>query len=77
MKIKDWNGKEIAFAQSRGGVGVVAHPFDNLIQTGCTLPGHPLRSFKNYIRVGRVKHLTTISGQYVNQGLGIIVTFSL
>jgi len=36
MKIKDWNGKEIAFAQSRGGVGVVAHPFDNLIQTGCT-----------------------------------------
>jgi len=35
MKIKDWNGKEIPLAVSKGGVRVVAHPFDNLIQTGC------------------------------------------
>jgi len=35
MKMKDWNGNEIAFAQSRGGVTVVAHPFSNLIRTGC------------------------------------------
>jgi hypothetical protein len=33
-KMKDWNGKEIPFAVSKGGVRVVAHPFDNLIQTG-------------------------------------------
>lgn len=35
--MKDWNGNEIACAHSKGGVTVVAHPFDNLIRTGCHL----------------------------------------
>ena len=34
--MKDWNGKEIESARSKGGVQVVAHPFDNLISTGCS-----------------------------------------
>lgn len=33
--MKDWNGREIRCAYSQGGVTVVAHPFDNLISTGC------------------------------------------
>ena len=33
--MKNWNGNEIACAHSRGGVTVAAHPFDNLIRTGC------------------------------------------
>jgi len=33
--MKDWNGKEIGCAYSEGGVIVLAHPFDNLISTGC------------------------------------------
>jgi len=33
--MKDWNGREIRCAYSEGGVIVVAHPFDNLISTGC------------------------------------------
>ncbi len=32
----DWNGKEILSTTSRGGVQVVAHPFDNLIRAGCS-----------------------------------------
>jgi hypothetical protein len=34
--MRDWIGKEITCARSRGGVLVVAHPFDNLISTGCS-----------------------------------------
>jgi hypothetical protein len=34
--MKDWNHKEIACAHSKGGVIVTAHPFDNLISTGCS-----------------------------------------
>lgn len=33
--MKDWNENEIACAHSKGGVVVTAHPFDNLIRTGC------------------------------------------
>ena len=37
MKLmKDWNGKEIPYAQSNGGVKVLSHPYDNLIQSGCS-----------------------------------------
>ncbi|HUU46291.1 MAG TPA: hypothetical protein VM118_11230 [Acidobacteriota bacterium] len=35
ISIPDWNGDEIACAHSKGGVRVVAHPYDNLIRTGC------------------------------------------
>ena len=34
--MRDWNGKEIACARSKGGVLVLAHPLDNLISTGCS-----------------------------------------
>ncbi len=34
--MKDWNGKEISSTTSRGGVQVVAHPFDNLMRAGCS-----------------------------------------
>lgn len=33
--MKDWNGRKINFAKSKGGVIVVTHPFDNLISTNC------------------------------------------
>lgn len=33
--MKDWNQKEIGCAHSMGGVIAVAHPFDNLLRTGC------------------------------------------
>ncbi len=33
--MKDWNEKEIVCAHSKRSVTVFAHPFDNLIQTGC------------------------------------------
>lgn len=33
--MRDWNGREIPSARSKGGVTVVAHPFNNLISTGC------------------------------------------
>jgi hypothetical protein len=36
IHMKDWNGKEIKTAKSMGGVCVVAHPYDNLISTGCS-----------------------------------------
>lgn len=32
--MKDWNGKEIQIAHSKGGVIVVSNPLDNLISTG-------------------------------------------
>ncbi|TET44765.1 hypothetical protein E3J62_09505 [candidate division TA06 bacterium] len=38
--MKDWNGKDVATAKSKGGVLVLAHPLDNLISTGC-LPWPP------------------------------------
>jgi hypothetical protein len=34
--MKNWNRNEIACAHSKGGVLVTAHPFDNLIRTGCS-----------------------------------------
>lgn len=34
--MKDWNGKEIVSAKSKGGVIAVSHPLDNLIQPKCT-----------------------------------------
>ena len=34
MYLKDWNGKDIQAALSKGGVIVVSNPFDNLISTG-------------------------------------------
>jgi hypothetical protein len=34
--MKDWNDREVASAQSKRGVQVVAHPLDNLISTGCS-----------------------------------------
>ena len=34
--MRDWNGKEVAFARSKGGVLVLANPMDNLISTGCS-----------------------------------------
>jgi len=34
--MKDWNGKEIESAKSKGGVIVVSHPLDGLIYTGCS-----------------------------------------
>ncbi len=33
--MEDWNGKIVESAKSKGGVTVVAHPFDNLISTDC------------------------------------------
>lgn len=33
VEMKDWNGREILCAKSRGGVTVTAHPYDNLIRT--------------------------------------------
>lgn len=35
MIINDWNGKNVSAAKSKGGVIVTAHPFSNLITTGC------------------------------------------
>ena len=35
--MKNWNQVEIACAHSKGGVIVTAHPYDNLIQSGCTI----------------------------------------
>ena len=33
--MKDWNGRNIEFANSKGGVIAVANPFDNLISKNC------------------------------------------
>jgi len=33
--MKNWNGRKINFAKSKGGVIVVSHPFDNLISANC------------------------------------------
>lgn len=33
--MKDWNNNEIAIAHSKGGVIVTAHPYDNVVRTGC------------------------------------------
>lgn len=35
MNINDWNGNDMLVAKSKGGVIVTAHPFSNLIKTGC------------------------------------------
>ncbi|UCZ56419.1 hypothetical protein LGV61_11910 [Desulfurispirillum indicum] len=34
-QVKDWNNRDIDCAKSRGGVTVTAHPYENLIRTGC------------------------------------------
>jgi len=34
--MKDWNGKEVPFALSNGGVKLLSHPYDNLIKNGCS-----------------------------------------
>jgi len=35
MNINDWNGKNVTAAKSKGGVIAIAHPYSNLITTGC------------------------------------------
>jgi hypothetical protein len=42
--MKDWNGRKINFAKSKGGVIVVTHPFDNLISTNCIMASSRDRS---------------------------------
>lgn len=35
--MSNWNGKEIPYAISNGGIKVLSHPYDNLILSGCSL----------------------------------------
>ena len=67
--MKNWNGKEIASAQSKGGVKVVAHPFDNLISTGCD-PWPPAEIIQKLYKSNHQGHFPDEEQKICTSGLG-------
>lgn len=68
MKIKDWNGKEIEVAQSRGGVLATAHPFDNVISTGIK-PWPPIELVQKCVQSGHQKDFSGENLKICTSGL--------
>ena len=67
--MKDWNQTEIACARSKGGVIVTAHPFDNLIRTGCT-PWPPPEIVQKLYQSRQVRAFTGKDERICKSGLG-------
>jgi hypothetical protein len=67
--MQDWNGKEIAFAHSKGGGQIVAHPMDNLISTGC-LPWPPAEIVQKLYRSRQENAFTGEQLAICKSGLG-------
>jgi hypothetical protein len=67
--MKDWNQNEIACAHSKGGVIVTAHPFDNLIRTGCA-PWPPSEIVQKLYQSRQIRAFTGEDEVTCTSGLG-------
>lgn len=67
--MKDWNQIEIACAQSKGGVTVTAHPFDNLLRTGCT-PWPPPEIIQKLYKSRQIRAFVGEEEKTCTSGLG-------
>ena len=67
--MKDWNENEIACPHSKGGVTVVAHPFENLIRTGCH-PWPPEEILQKLYKSRQVRAFTGDNLRICTSGLG-------
>jgi hypothetical protein len=67
--MKNWNGNEVACAHSKGGVVVTAHPFDNLIRTGCT-PWPPSEIVQKLYQSRQIRAFTGEDEKICSSGLG-------
>lgn len=67
--MKDWNQTEIACAHSKGGVTVTAHPFDNLIRTGCS-PWPPPEIVQKLYQSRQIRAFTGEDKRVCMSGIG-------
>lgn len=67
--MKDWNQTEIACAHSKGGVIVTAHPFDNLIRSGCS-PWPPPEIVQKLYKSRQIRAFTGEDERTCTSGVG-------
>ena len=67
--MKDWNNNEILIAHSKGGVIVTAHPYDNLILTGCK-PWPPPEIVQKLYQSNKIRAFTGVNKEICTSGLG-------
>lgn len=67
--MKDWNNNEISVAHSKGGVTVTAHPYDNLIRTGCA-PWPPPEIVQKLYQSRQIRAFRGADKQICTTGLG-------
>jgi len=67
--MKNWNHAEIACAHSKGGVIVTAHPFDNLVRTGCN-PWPPPEIVQKLYRSRQIRAFTGEDEKICTSGIG-------
>ena len=67
--MKDWNQKEIACAHSKHGVIVTAHPFDNLIRSGCN-PWPPPEIVQKLYKSRQIRAFTGEDERICTSGMG-------
>ena len=67
--MKDWNQNGIACAYSKGGVTVTAHPFDNLIRTGCN-PWPPPEIVQKLYQSRQIRAFTGEDERICTSGIG-------
>jgi len=68
-RMKDWNDNEILIAHSKGGVIVTAHPYDNLIRTGC-VPWPPPEIVQKLYQSRQIRAFAGADKQICTSGLG-------
>jgi len=67
--VPDWNGKEMQIAQSRGGVLVATHPFDNLIRP-CRINWPPAEIVQKLYKSRQERSFAGLDGMAAKMGLG-------
>lgn len=67
--MKDWNQTDIMCAYSKGGIPVTAHPFDNLIRTGCS-PWPPPEIVQKLYQSGHVRAFAGEDERTCKSGIG-------
>jgi hypothetical protein len=69
LTIHDWNKNPIPCARSRGGVLVTAHPFDNLVRTGCQ-PWPPAEIVQKLYQSRQIRAFDPEQASICTSGLG-------
>ncbi len=68
--MKDWNNRDIAYAHSKGGVTVTAHPYDNLIRTGYYRPWPPPEIVQKMYQSRQIRAFSGEDKTICTSGLG-------